>query len=68
MTSKKKNREQANIGRNLKKKVKEYLKNVELRVKHFDTYSRWKKLSILVSKTKDQFQEPLLQKAFVLVA
>jgi hypothetical protein len=48
--------EHANIKRNLRRKMKEDLRNVEFWVKHFDTYNRWKELGILGSKTKDQLQ------------
>jgi hypothetical protein len=48
--------------------MKEDLRNVELWVKHFDTYNRWRELGILGSKTKDELQELLLQETFILVA
>jgi hypothetical protein len=66
--NKKKSREQANVKRNLRREVKEDLRNVELWVKHFDTYNQWKELGILGSKTKDELQELLPQKTFILVA
>ncbi len=50
---KKKSREQANIKRNLRRKVREDLRNVKLWVKHSNTYSQWKELGILGNKTKD---------------
>jgi len=53
MTDKKKIQE-PNIERNLRRKVKEDLRNVELWVKHSNTYNQWKEFSIFASKTKDQ--------------
>jgi len=40
--------------------MKEDLKNVEFLVKHFDTYNQCRELSILSSKTRDQFWKVLL--------
>jgi hypothetical protein len=68
MTDKKKSQEQTNVKRNLRRKVKEDLRNVELWVKHYDIYNRWRELGILGSKTKDELRESLLQETSILVA
>lgn len=53
--NKKKNQEQSNIEQNLKREVKENLRNVEFQVNHSNIYSQQSQLNILSSKTKDQF-------------
>jgi hypothetical protein len=57
---KKKSQKQTNIERNLKREMREDLGNVDLWVKHFDTYNRWRKLSILGNKTKNQLRKPFM--------
>ncbi len=51
---KKKSHEQVNIEQNLRREVKKDLRNVELWVKHSNTYIQWRELGILGSKTKDE--------------
>jgi hypothetical protein len=41
-------------------------RNVQFMVKCFDTYSRWRELSIFSSNTKDPLQEPFFKEKFVL--
>jgi hypothetical protein len=41
------------IERNLRRDMREDLKNVEFWVKHSNTYNQWRELGILGSKTKN---------------
>ncbi len=49
----KKSCEQANVEKGLRREMRKDFRNVQFMVKYFDTYSRWRDLSILSNKTKD---------------